>query len=510
MGLEKNTAGKWIVFAFNRTTNVPLTGDAANITANVRIDGGAANAVDDTNPTELEDGYYIFDLTAAETNGDLILIAPVSVTADIQVIGVPGAIYTVAVNSNALLIDSNGIVQSELADAVVHGGTTAKLRLGTTSGDPAIYVTSSTQDESTVKFESTNATAGAALELFAQGSTRGTGLLVKAGLPSSDPSTTQAIYTDGDVVVFGDSTADAFVGAFTGSVSGSVGSVLGGIDTTSGTITTLDGLDTSLDSAHGSGSWLTATGFSTLVVTDILSDGVALNTTSGVLDVVNLVNTTTVNSDMRGTDNALLATSAPTNFGDLAITVTTGQVTVGINNDKTGYSISGTKTTLDALNDIAQTDIVTAGAITTLSGAVVNVDLVDLVTLTTTTTTNIDMRGTDGANTTTPDTAGTTATLLGVAGAALTDLGGMSTVMKGQVNVEVLDVLTVDTFTEVTGIPSANAPFLEMTQWMYTLSRNKGTQTGTTKTLFADDTTTPIATSAITDDGTTFTRNEWS
>lgn len=71
----------------------------------------------------------------------------------------------------------------------------------------------------------------------------------------------------------------------------------------------------------------------------------------------NLVNTTTTNTDMRGTDSALLAASAPTNFGDLAITVTTGQVTVGANNDKTGYSISGTKTTLDALNDIAATDV---------------------------------------------------------------------------------------------------------------------------------------------------------
>lgn len=64
----------------------------------------------------------------------------------------------------------------------------------------------------------------------------------------------------------------------------------------------------------------------------------------------------------------LLANAAPTNFGDLAITATTGQVTVGTNNDKTGYtastvsdktgySISGTKTTLDALNDVSAADV---------------------------------------------------------------------------------------------------------------------------------------------------------
>jgi len=50
-----------------------------------------------------------------------------------------------------------------------------------------------------------------------------------------------------------------------------------------------------------------------------------------------------------------------------------------------------TATSIAALNDVAATDIVSAGAITTLSGAIVNVDLVD------TTTTNTDMRGTDSA-----------------------------------------------------------------------------------------------------------------
>jgi hypothetical protein len=54
---------------------------------------------------------------------------------------------------------------------------------------------------------------------------------------------------------------------------------------------------------------------------------------------------------MRGTDSAFLAASAPTNFGDLAITASTGRVTVGTNADKTGYSISGSITTLDGLND---------------------------------------------------------------------------------------------------------------------------------------------------------------
>lgn len=40
------------------------------------------------------------------------------------------------------------------------------------------------------------------------------------------------------------------------------------------------------------------------------------------------IGTTTTNTDMRGTDSALLAASAPTNFGDLSITVTTGLVDI--------------------------------------------------------------------------------------------------------------------------------------------------------------------------------------
>jgi hypothetical protein len=92
--LKNKTGQKWGVFAFNRTTNVPKTGDAANITANLRIDGSAANAVDDINPTELEGGQYIFDISQAETNGDYIQICPSSTTADIQVVGCPKATWT--------------------------------------------------------------------------------------------------------------------------------------------------------------------------------------------------------------------------------------------------------------------------------------------------------------------------------------------------------------------------------------------------------------------------------
>jgi len=44
---------------------------------------------------------------------------------------------------------------------------------------------------------------------------------------------------------------------------------------------------------------------------------------------INLCDTVTVNSDMRGTDAALLAANVPTNFADLSITVVTGRVDTG-------------------------------------------------------------------------------------------------------------------------------------------------------------------------------------
>jgi hypothetical protein len=106
--MQKNVAGqKWYVFAFDLTDNTPKAGDAAQITANLYIDG-VLNAVDDVNPTELEDGYYAFDLSQAETNGDYILICPASSTANIQVVGVPGAVFTTPPNFPATSIDATG------------------------------------------------------------------------------------------------------------------------------------------------------------------------------------------------------------------------------------------------------------------------------------------------------------------------------------------------------------------------------------------------------------------
>ena len=86
--MYRNTAGTLKVFAFNRINNAPVVGGAAQITCRVSINGGARAALADTNPTETEDGYYLFDITAAETNGITADFYPESSTSNVQVIPV--------------------------------------------------------------------------------------------------------------------------------------------------------------------------------------------------------------------------------------------------------------------------------------------------------------------------------------------------------------------------------------------------------------------------------------
>lgn len=108
-------------------------------------------------------------------------------------------------------------------------------------------------------------------------------------------------------------------------------------------------------------------------------------------------------------------------------------------------------------------------------------DTVANVTLVATTTTNTDMRGTDGAAT------------------------------AAQVNAEVLDVLTVDTFAQPPQeAPAATTTLMNMLRYLYKGLRNKHTvdKDDALWRLFADDGTTVDQQATISDDGTTFTRGE--
>jgi hypothetical protein len=196
------------------------------------------------------------------------------------------------------------------------------------------------------------------------------------------------------------------------------------------------------------------------------SDVTALNDFDPANDTVanvTTVGTCTTNSDMRGTDSALLAASAPTNFGDLAITVTTGQVTVGTNNDKTGYDLN------------ANQGSVTIG----------------------TCTTNTDMRGTDSAalaataltNATWTDArAGYLDNLnIGEDVAGVSDISGLNDLSAAQVNAEIVDALNIDTYAEPgQGAPPATNSIVSKLSYMYKTWRNKKDNDGTTLQIYND------------------------
>lgn len=88
--LYKNTASqKMAVYAYTASTGAAKTGEAAQITGYISKDWGAAAAISDTNPTELDatnmPGWYVFDMTQAETNAEVLIIAAKSSTSGVLI-----------------------------------------------------------------------------------------------------------------------------------------------------------------------------------------------------------------------------------------------------------------------------------------------------------------------------------------------------------------------------------------------------------------------------------------
>lgn len=66
------------------------------------------------------------------------------------------------------------------------------------------------------------------------------------------------------------------------------------------------------------------------------------------------------------------------------------------------------------------------------------------------------------------------------------------------------------TLAEESAVPAANAPWWTKLNFMFAKARNKITQTATTQVVRNDADSAAIATSTVSDDGTTFTRGEFS
>jgi hypothetical protein len=86
---------------------------------------------------------------------------------------------------------------------------------------------------------------------------------------------------------------------------------------------------------------------------------------------------------------------------------------------------------------------------------------------------------------------------------------GLSTLDAAAVNAEVVDALNTDTYAEPgQGNPAATTTLVQKIGFLYKAWRNKSTQTASEYALYADDGATKDQEAAVSDDATTFTRNE--
>jgi hypothetical protein len=248
--VQKNVGSqKLIVFAFDATTNLPKTGDAGNLTAYVSKDFGAVTVLGDTTATEMEStnakGYYLFDLTAGETNGDTLMFSGKSATANIVVVAVPAVVFTTPPNFSLESIDGSGRVT-----VITYVGDTPQTgdafsRIGATGSGLTSLAPASTA-LSTVQW--TNGRAANLDNLDAAVSTRA---------PSATALST-AQWTNGragnldnlDAAISTRSTyAGGAVASVTGNVGGSVASVTNPVTLTSGERDAV--ADAHLDRANG-------------------------------------------------------------------------------------------------------------------------------------------------------------------------------------------------------------------------------------------------------------------
>ena len=89
-------------------------------------------------------------------------------------------------------------------------------------------------------------------------------------------------------------------------------------------------------------------------------------------------------------------------------------------------------------------------------------------------------------------------------------VASLNNLSAAQVNAEVVDALSVDTYGEPGSVPAATSSLEDKIGWLFMLARNARTTTATTDAVRNDANSANVATSTLNDDGTTFTRGEYS
>lgn len=190
------------------------------------------------------------------------------------------------------------------------------------------------------------------------------------------------------------------------------------------------------------------------------------------------IGTCTTNTDMRGTDNAALAS-----------------VLGALNDVAAAGDPTNADTAMQYLKQLINILIGTTG-VTTFPASAAPGNNVSLAEMLRAIYDDTDVIGT-------PAAASIAADIANVG----TDAAAAAT--PSEVNTEVLDVLTVDTFAESSGVPAATATLLDKIVWLATVGRNKLNQTASQLAVRNDADTLNIATSATSDDTSTFIRDEF-
>lgn len=83
-------------------------------------------------------------------------------------------------------------------------------------------------------------------------------------------------------------------------------------------------------------------------------------------------------------------------------------------------------------------------------------------------------------------------------------------IVASKIHTDVTDEFWAKAMTELAAVPAVTATVLDAIRWLFLLSRNKITQTSTTQTLRNDADSATIGSAAVSDDGTTAIRAEFS
>jgi len=103
-------------------------------------------------------------------------------------------------------------------------------------------------------------------------------------------------------------------------------------------------------------------------------------------------------------------------------------------------------------------------------------------------------------------TAGTITTVTNLTNAPTN--GNLTTAMATSVKNQVVAALTTDTYAELAAVPAATSSLKDKITFLFMKARNKSTQTATTTILRNDGDSATVATSTVSDDGTTFTKGK--